>query len=178
LGTLQWAKIIETGPMRRLVQINSHIFIRTACLLATMAWFTHLGAKQGDALLAANAILLNFLSFTSYGLDGFAHAAETLSGAAVGRRSSKQLTRVIRICMLWGLLGSLLYMLVYSLAGTQLIGLLTDQAETSDLAQQYLVWAILAPVVSMPAYLYDGVFIGATRTRPLMLIMLGCSLTF
>src|SRR5690606_26660239 len=69
-------------------------------------------------------------------------------------------------------------MLVYSLAGTQLIGLLTDQAEISDLAQQYLVWAILAPVVSMPAYLYDGVFIGATRTRPLMLIMLGCSLTF
>ena len=143
-----------------------------------MAWFTHLGAQQGDALLAANAILLNLLSFTSYGLDGFAHAAETLSGAAVGRRSSKQLNKVIRVCMVWGLVGSVLYTVVYSFAGTQLINLLTDQLDIAALAREYLVWAILAPLISMPAYLYDGVFIGATRTRPLMLIMLGCSVVF
>lgn len=174
----QWAELIETAAMRRLIQINSHIFIRTACLLATMAWFTHLGARQGDALLAANAILLNFLSFTSYGLDGFAHAAETLTGSAVGRRDTKRLTRVIRVCMAWGLLGSLLYALVYAVAGTQLIDLLTDQPDIRTLAKQYLAWAILAPLISMPAYLYDGVFMGATRTRPLMLVMLGCSLAF
>src|SRR5690606_20778292 len=121
----RWAEIMQPDALRRLVQINSHIFIRTACLLATMAWFTHLGAQQGDALLAANAILLNFLSFASYGLDGFAHAAETLSGAAVGRRSPKRLARVIRICLVWGMAGSLLYLLVYSLAGAQLIRMLT-----------------------------------------------------
>src|SRR5690606_13333156 len=123
-------------------------------------------------LLAANAILLNFLSFTSYGLDGFAHAAETLSGSAVGQRNVKRLKRVIHVCMVWGLIGSVLYMLVYSLAGTQLIRLLTDQPSIATLANSYLVWAALAPLVSMPAYLYDGVFMGATRTRPLMLIML------
>ncbi len=175
---LDWKALIEATAMRRLVQINSHIFVRTACLLASMAWFTHLGAQQGDALLAANAILLNFLSFTSYGLDGFAHAAETLSGAAVGQRSASRLTRVIRICMTWGLVGSLAYMGVYSLAGTALIGLLTDQADIAKLAGDYLIWAILAPLVSMPAYLFDGVFIGTTRTRPLMHIMLVCALVF
>lgn len=178
IRTARWAELIETAAMRRLVRINSHIFVRTACLLATMAWFTHLGAQQGDALLAANAILLNFLSFTAYGLDGFAHAAETLSGAAVGQRNAKRLARVIRVCLVWGLIGSLLYALAYTVAGTGLIGLLTDQTDIADLANTYLLWAILAPLISMPAYLYDGVFMGATRTRPLMLIMLGCSLAF
>lgn len=178
IRTTPWALLIEAKAMSRLVRINSHIFIRTACLLATMAWFTHLGARQGDALLAANAILLNFLSFTSYGLDGFAHAAETLTGAAVGQRNAKRLARVIRICMVWGLAGSVLYAVVYAAAGTQLIGLLTDQPDIKALAGQYLVWAVMAPLVSMPAYLYDGVFMGATRTRPLMLIMLGCSAAF
>ena len=178
IRAVRWHELTETTALRRLVQINSHIFIRTACLLATMAWFTHLGARQGDTLLAANAILLNFLSFTSYGLDGFAHAAETLSGAAVGQRHIKRLKRVIKVCMVWGLAGSLLYALVYTVAGTELISLLTDQADIAELANVYLPWAVLAPLVSMPAYLYDGVFMGATRTRPLMLIMLGCSLAF
>ncbi len=174
----QWTKILEPTALRRLIQINGHIFVRTACLLATMAWFTHLGARQGDALLAANAILLNFLSFTSYGLDGFAHAAETLSGSAVGQNNKARLARVIRICMVWGLVGSLLYMLVYGVAGTELIRLLTDQTNIAQLADSFLIWAVLAPLISMPAYLYDGVFMGATRTRPLMLIMLVCSITF
>ncbi|MCQ9617432.1 MATE family efflux transporter [Paenalcaligenes niemegkensis] len=178
ITTMRWIEVFEPTALRRLILINSHIFIRTACLLATTTWFTHLGAKQGDALLAANAILLTFLSFTSYGLDGFAHAAETLSGAAVGQRKPAQLARVIRICLVWGLAGSLLYMVVYSLAGMSLIGLLTNQPDIAELASQYLLWAVLAPLVSMPAYLYDGVFIGATRTRPLMLIMLGCSAVF
>ena len=178
LKTLRWREILEPTALRRLIQINSHIFVRTACLLATMAWFTHLGAKQGDALLAANAILLNFLSFTSYGLDGFAHAAETLSGAAVGQRNKARLARILRVCLVWGLIGSLLYMLVYSVAGMSLIRVLTDQQDIAKLADQFLVWAVLAPLVSMPAYLYDGVFMGATRTRPLMLIMVWCSLAF
>lgn len=178
IKTLSWTAVLEPTAFRRLVQINGHIFIRTACLLGTMAWFTHLGAQQGDAMLAANAILLNFLSFTSYGLDGFAHAAETLSGSAVGQRNAARLARVIRVCMAWGLIGSLLYMLVYGLAGSNLIGLLTDQADIAELAKNYLVWAVLAPLISMPAYLYDGVFMGATRTRPLMLIMVGCSVAF
>lgn len=178
IKTMRWRDVVEPAALRRLIQINGHIFVRTACLLATMAWFTHLGARQGDALLAANAILLNFLSFTAYGLDGFAHAAETLSGAAVGQRNPSRLARVIRVCMTWGLIGSLVYMLVYGVAGAGLIRLLTDQADIAALADRYLIWAILAPLASMPAYLYDGVFMGATRTRPLMLIMVACSLAF
>ena len=104
--------------------------------------------------------------------------AETLSGAAVGRRKPKQLARVIRICLVWGLVGSLLYMAVFALTGSSLIRLLTDQVAIAELADRHLMWVVLASLVSMPAYLYDGVFIGATRTQPLMFIMLGSSLCF
>lgn len=176
--SLRWLQVLEPTALRRLIQINSHIFVRTACLLGTMAWFTHLGARQGDALLAANAILLNFLSFTSYGLDGFAHAAETLTGEAVGQRNKNRLARILRVCLVWGVIGSVLYVAVYSLLGNHLIRILTDQESIAGLADQFLIWAVLAPLVSMPAYLYDGVFMGATRTRPLMLIMVACSLIF
>lgn len=178
LKDIRWSAVFEATELRRQIQINSHIFIRTACLLATMSWFTHLGAKQGDVLLATNAILLNFLSFTSYGLDGFAHAAETLSGAAVGQGKPKQLRRVVHVCLVWGLVGALLYTLVYSLFGGALVRLLTDQYLIVQSAEQYLIWLVLAPLISMPAYLYDGVFMGATRTYSLMLIMLACSFSF
>lgn len=127
-------------------------------------------------MLAANAVLLNFLGFASYGLDGFAHAAETLAGAAIGRRDSRQLARVIQLCFVWGLVGALLYVLVYALAGESLVTLLIDQPTIVRTASEYLVWAVLAPAISMPAYLYDGVFLGATRT--LMLVMMVCSASF
>ena len=175
---VRWGELIEATAIRRLIQVNGHIFIRTACLLATTTWFTHQGAKQGDELLAANAILVQFLSFAAFGLDGFAHAAETLSGEAIGQRNKQRLARVIRVCFGWGVAGSLLYMLVYSIAGSNLVALLTDLPEIATLANQYLIWVVFAPLLSMPAYLFDGVYIGATRTRPLMLIMLGCSLSF
>lgn len=178
IHNVRWAAVFEPYALRRLIQVNGHLFVRTACLLGSMAWFTHLGAQQGDALLAANAILLNFLSFASYGLDGFAHAAETLSGAAIGKRDPARLSRVIKICYVWGLVSALLYMAVYAVLGEHLIRVLTDQLEIARVADRYLIWAVLAPVLSLPAYLYDGVFMGATQTRPLMWIMIACSLVF
>lgn len=178
LKKIAWRVLLESKALQRLFQINSHLFVRTACLQATMAWFVHMGAQQGDALLAANAVLLNFLAFTAYGLDGFAHAAETLSGEAVGRQNQARLSRVIRVTLVWGLVGSALYALTYGVAGMQLIGLLTDQIDIATLASQYLIWLVLATFVSMPAYMYDGVYMGATRTQPLMWIMLACALIF
>ncbi len=175
---LRWSELLDTPAMRRLVGINFHIFIRTACLLASMGWFAHLGAEQGDVVLAANALLLNFLSFMAFGLDGFAHAAETLVGAAVGARDRQALHRSIRLCMFWAFIGALLYGLVYALAGPLIVDLLTDQVELRTAALDFLPWLVLAPLVSMWAYLYDGIFIGATQTRSLMLSMLICGLAF
>ncbi|MFC0693163.1 MATE family efflux transporter [Paraburkholderia humisilvae] len=164
-------ELFDAAALKRLVAINRDIFIRTLCLLSSFAWFTHLSARQGDATLAANALLLNFQTFMAYGLDGFAHAAEALVGAALGARDRHAFGRAVKVTMLWSALGALGFSLVYWAAGGWIIGQLTDQPAVRASARTYLGWAALSPVISVWGFLLDGVFIGATRTRELMVSM-------
>ncbi|MDX3905253.1 MAG: MATE family efflux transporter [Pigmentiphaga sp.] len=175
---LRMAVLRDAAAMRRLVGINFHIFVRTACLLGSMGWFAHLGATQGDMVLAANALLLNFLTFMAFGLDGFAHAAEALVGSAVGANDDSGLRRAVRLCMGWAFGGALAYALVYLAAGPLIVNTLTDQPALRATARHFLPWLALAPIASVAAYLYDGIFIGATQTRALMQSMLLCGAAF
>jgi multidrug resistance protein, MATE family len=163
--------LFEAAALKRLVVLNRDIFVRTLCLLASFAWFTHLGARQGDATLAANALLLNFQTFMAYGLDGFAHAAEALVGAALGARDRHALRRAVQVTLLWSALGALAFSLLYWAAGGWIIAQLTDQPAVRESARTYLGWAAISPVISVWGFLLDGVFIGATRTRELMVSM-------
>ena len=158
--------------LKRLVVLNRDIFVRTLCLLSSFGWFAHLGARQGDATLAANALLLNFQTFMAYGLDGFAHAAEALVGAAIGARDRHAFAQAVKVTALWSALGALGFALVYWGAGSWIVERLTDQAAVRAAAETYLPWAALSPVISVWGFLLDGVFIGATRTRELMLSMI------
>ncbi|MGH8779310.1 MATE family efflux transporter [Paraburkholderia sp.] len=160
--------LFDRDALKRLVTINRDIFVRTLCLLGSFGWFAHLGAQQGDAILAANALLLNFQTFMAYGLDGFAHAAEALVGAAVGARDRNAFTQAVKSTMLWAGCGALGFSLVYAGAGTWIVERLTNDASIRHAAETYLPWAALSPVVSVWGFLLDGVFIGATRTRELM----------
>ncbi|QCX51319.1 MATE family efflux transporter [Ralstonia pseudosolanacearum] len=172
------AELLARDAWRRLMGLNADIFLRTACLLAAFGWFAHAGAQQGDVILAANALLLNFLTFMAYGLDGFAHAAEALVGAALGARDGRALRSAIRVSTLWSVLGAALFSLVYAVAGGTIIGWLTDQPAVREAARHALVWAALLPVVSVWGFQFDGVFIGATRTRELLLTMAFSALVF
>jgi MATE family multidrug resistance protein len=163
---------------RRLMGLNTDIFLRTLCLLAAFGWFAHAGARQGDVVLAANALLLNFLTFMAYGLDGFAHAAEALVGAALGARDRAALRMAIRVSTFWSVLGAGFFAAVYALAGAAIIGVLTDQPAVREAARHYLVWAALLPVASVWGFQFDGVFIGATRTRELLVTMAVAAVAF
>ncbi|WP_175663923.1 MATE family efflux transporter [Burkholderia ambifaria] len=163
--------LADRAALKRLIVLNRDIFLRTMCLLGAFGWFAHLGAKQGDATLAANALLLNFQTFMAYGLDGFAHAAEALVGAAAGARDRAGFRRAVRVTLLWSALGALLFALVYWAAGGWIVARLTDQAEIRAVALQYLPWAAISPIVSVWGFLLDGVFIGATQTQSLMRAM-------
>jgi len=164
--------LFDAAALRRLVTLNRDIFVRTLCLLLSFGWFAHLGARQGDATLAANALLLNFQTFMAYGLDGFAHAAEALVGAAIGARDRRAFAAAVKVTAFWSVLGSLGFALVYAGAGAWIVERLTDQPAVRNTAYLYLPWAALSPVVSVAGYLLDGVFIGATRTRELMSSMI------
>lgn len=171
LPALTRQALFDAAALRRLIVLNRDIFLRTLCLLLSFGWFAHLGAKQGDATLAANALLLNFQTFMAYGLDGFAHAAEALVGAAIGARDRHAFVQAIKVTALWSALGALGFALVYAGLGSWIVERLTDQATVRATAERYLPWAALSPVVSVGGYVLDGVFIGATRTRELMTSM-------
>lgn len=168
LPPLRWTTLFDAGALKRLVTLNRDIFVRTACLLASFGWFAHAGAKQGDVILAANALLLNFQTFMAYALDGFAHAAEALVGAAIGARDRDALRQAVRVTMFWAALGALGFALAYGAGGEWIVARLTDQSTVRAAAVRFLPWAAVLPLVSVWGFVLDGVFIGATRTRELM----------
>jgi MATE family multidrug resistance protein len=147
-----------------LVRVNFDIFIRTLCLITGFAWFTAQGAAQGDTLLAANAVLLHFLMFMAYGLDGFAHAAETLVGGAVGARDRAAFERAVRLTTVWALVVALAFMLVYLAIGPYLIAAQTSIVAVRETAGLFLAWAVISPLIAVWSFQLDGIYIGATRT--------------
>lgn len=162
-----WRDIADGTALLRLFAVNRDIFLRTFLLLLCFGWFARSGASEGDAILAANAVLLNLQNFMAYGLDGFAHATETLVGAAIGARQRETLARVIKAAFLWSILVAGLFTLAYALGGPVFISLLTDQQEVRRAALQFLPYVVVLPLVSVSSFMLDGVFIGALRTREL-----------
>ncbi len=152
------------AAFRHLLVVNVNIFIRTLLLIFSFSYFTSAGARQGDVVLAANAVLMNFLGFLSYGLDGFANAAEALVGEAIGREDRDLLRRAVLRAGAMGLVLSLAYMLVYASWGKEIIALLTAMAPVRQTAEAYLPWVVLAPLLSFWCFHLDGIFIGAART--------------
>ncbi|GGY60838.1 MATE family efflux transporter [Marinobacter zhanjiangensis] len=155
-----------------LIRVNRYLLVRTIALLLVLAFFTAQGARQGEVILAANAVLLTFLLVISNGLDGFANAAEALVGQAVGRRSHRRFMVACRTAARWSLIGSVLFTVLFIAGGYWLIGLLTSIEEVRATARQYLPWLWLLPMTAVWGYLFDGIFIGATRTRDMQNTML------
>lgn len=155
-----------------LVAINGNIMIRTLCLLVSFTLFTALGARLGTVVLAANALLMNFQSVLSYALDGFAHAAEAIAGREWGQRALAQFRAAVGTTMVWALAVAVVFTGFYWVIGDWVIHMLTDLPEVREAARIYLPWVILAPLISVWSYLFDGVFIGATWVREMRNAML------
>jgi len=169
LGLAGWAMrgigVLEPAALRRLFVVNRDIFIRTLCVVTAIAVFTAMGARQGDDFLAANAVLFQFFAIATFGLDGLAQAAEILVGRALGARDRPAFRRAMVLSALWSFVFATLMSLVFAGAGTLIVDGLTTIAEVRRLAREFLPWAVLLPLVCVAAFLLDGVFIGATRTR-------------
>ena len=156
--------VLDTVAMRRFLGINRDIFLRTLFVITAFALFTTLSARQGDVVLAANAVLLNFVVFFNFAYDGFAFAAEALTGRALGAQRRTDLARAIRACLLWCLALALLTLAVYGVAGAPIVRALTDIDDVRTVAYDYLPWLIALPLVAVWGIFFDGVFTGVTRT--------------
>ena len=146
-------------------QLNRDILIRTLCLQVCFLFITFMGARLGDNVVAANAILMNFLLLISFGLDGIANAAEAMVGKSYGEKNTRKLAYIVRIALFWNVIFALGYSLLFALAGESLLGLITNIDSIKVFAKDYLLWMILLPLVSCWCYLYDGVYIGLLQAR-------------
>ena len=154
------------------LSLHGNIFLRTLCLIFSFAFFTIQSAKYGDNVLAANSVLLNFITFMAFVLDGFANATEVLSGKAIGQKNHRQLRHVVFITGIWSLAMAILFSLTYLLFGSHIITLLTSIPEVVNLANQHLIWLVIAPLIGFWSYLFDGLFIGATLSKEMRNTML------
>ena len=165
------ARLVNVSAYKAFFSVNANLFIRTMALMFTLGFVTAQGARLGSLVLAANAVLMNFQHLTSFGLDGLAHAAEALVGKAIGQKRRDALEESVRLTLKWSLIFSLGFTVVYLLAGPFIIRILTDLPEVRSTATRYLPWMIVSPLVSVWCFLYDGVYVGATRAKEMRNIM-------
>jgi MATE family multidrug resistance protein len=167
-----WARVFDRVRLRRMAQVNGDILIRSVVLQVSFTSFLFLGAGLGDVTLAANQVLLQFVSISAYALDGFAFAAEAMVGAAMGARARAALRRAAIVTSQWGVGFALAMGLALVLAGPALIDVMTVSPEVRAVSREYLPWMVALPPVGIAAWMLDGIFIGATRTRELRNAML------
>lgn len=178
LTTWDLRKILAFSKLKRFLSISSDIFIRTLCLVFSHAFFTAKSAALSDTFLAINTILLQYINLMSYAIDGFAFAAESMVGKFKGAQDMQNLKRTTRYIFIWAFLFGSLVMLIFLVFGEQLLHLFTDKDKLIQQAAPYLVWIIVAPVVNVAAYIWDGIYLGATTAKPLRNSMIVALLLF
>lgn len=166
------ARLTNVAAYRAFFSINAHLFVRTMALMFTLSFVTAQGARLGGQILAANAVLMNFQFLTAFGLDGIAHAAEALVGKAVGEKRRDALIHTVNLTLKWSVIFALGFTVFYFVAGSLIISILTDLQDVRSTANRYLPWMIASPLVSVWCFLYDGVYVGATRAKDMRNIML------
>jgi len=165
------AMLFDRTKLMRLLTVNRDILIRTAALIAAFLFFTAQGARAGDVTLAANAVLNNFLMISGFFLDGLANAAEQLCGRAYGARDKNSFAGAVRLVVIWGFGFALAVAACFLLFGPALIDMMTASVDVRRIARDYLPFVILAPLLGVFAFAYDGVYIGATWARDMRNLM-------
>lgn len=165
------AQVFERARLTHMLAVNGDILIRSLLLQAIFVSFLFIGSGFGDVTLAANQVLMQFLTFSAFALDGFAFTAETLVGQALGARARDRLRRAAVMSSAWGLVIVLALSLAFALAGGTIIDLMATAPEVRDRARLFLPYAVAAPVLGVAAFMLDGIFIGATATRDMRNMM-------
>ena len=163
---LIWKELIH------FLSINRDIFIRTVCLTFAFGFFYSQSSKQGELILAANVILLQFLNWMSYGIDGFAFASESLVGKYFGAKDDKKFFKAIRYSFYWSGALAILYALLFGIAGVPLLHLFTDQIQVIEFTKPYLIWMVIMPIAAFACYIWDGIYIGMTASHAMRNSML------
>ncbi|MBR5037241.1 MAG: MATE family efflux transporter [Prevotella sp.] len=177
-GECRVEKLFSKSALRKFFIVNRDLFFRTVCLVSVMLFFTTAGSWQGEVTLAANTLLMQFFLLVSYVVDGFANAAEAMSGKYWGARNLRAFAHTVKHCFMWGYACAFLFSVIYIVGGDAFVALLTDEPTVVDAAHEYIWWIYLIPVCSIGAFIWDGVFVGITASREMLITSLVAAVVF
>ena len=166
------------SQMKGFLSVNRDIFLRTLCLISVMLFFTSAGSWQGETILAVNTLLMQFYMIFSYIMDGFAYAGEAISGKYYGAGNKVGLSAAVRHLFGWGAVMTVAFTLLYIIGGNAFLSLLTDDKIVIAAAGSYFYWAALIPLAGVAAFIWDGIYIGCTKTRGMLISMFFSAITF
>lgn len=162
---------LKIHEMVRFFKVNADIFLRSLCLIAVFTFIPYISAEMGDEILAANTLLMQLFTLLSYIMDGFAYAGESLVGRFVGARDAVALKDTNRKLMLWGVGLAAVFTVFYAVGGRWLLSILTNDAQVIDTAMRYMLWTVFVPFTGFAAFIYDGIYIGATASKIMRNVM-------
>ena len=180
-GDVHWKPITERSEKvgwGRFFSVNTDLFFRSACIMLVTLTMTSVGARLGETTLAANAVMMQFFLFFSYFMDGLAFAGEALVGKAAGARNYVMLKKSVSRLIVWGGAMALIFLVIYLVGSRPISSMLTDSAEVIQSVLDMKIWLIILPPVTVAAFIFDGVFIGLARTRPLLVTTMIASASF
>ena len=166
------------ASMRRFIAVNGDLFIRSLCLMVVYLAFTAISAKFGDVLLAMCSVMMKLMMIFSFFTDGFAFAGEALTGRFIGMERPELLREGVRHTFAWSLGIGMMFVAIYLLFGMGMFRMMTSDSSVVGSAQGFLPWLVLMPLVGSTAFTWDGIYTGATRTKPLRNSTIGCMIAF
>ena len=169
---------LKWEDMKRFFKVNGDIFLRTVCLSVVFTFITAASGRIGDEILAIDALLLQFFTLFSYIMDGFAYAGESLVGRYIGAHEPKNLRLSVRLLLMWGLILTVVFTILYALFNDQFLNVFTNDTTLIEATKGYIGWVIVIPISGFSAFLFDGIFIGATASRTMRNTMFGATAAF
>ena len=173
-----WQEVFRKSALMRFLNVNRDIMLRMVCLLTVTVWFTSAGARQGELVLAANTIMLQLFYLFSFFFDGFANAGEALCGQCWGAKDLVAFRRTVKRVFAWGVLLVVLFTFTYVVFENQILSVLSDQQNVIEVAKRYYVWLLLVPICGIFTFVWDGVYIGTTSTRLLLIAVVVATVVF
>ena len=183
IGLPEILKAMRGAEIRRMMHLNGNLFVRSLCFMVVYVGFTSLAGTYGDTELAVSSVLMKLFMFFSFFVDGFAYAGEALVGKTFGEskvesEKSKELKGVVHSLFNWSIGVGIVFTLIYAVFGKEVIGIMTDDATVLEASTRYMGWLIAMPIVSALAFMWDGVYVGATAGVPIRNAMIWAAVGF
>ena len=175
---IQWKAALHLRKMLRFFRVNADIFLRSLCLIAVFTFIPYISATMGEEILAANTLLMQLFTLTSYVMDGFAYAGESIVGKYVGAKESAKLHQTVRYLLYWGIGLAVAFTLLFVFCGEGMLRILASDETVIRTAMCYMFWTYLLPFTGFAAFIYDGIYIGATATAAMRNVMFVATAVF